>query len=425
MLKLILFEIKKVWNTTFFRILLVALLVFIIGYYVFVYVNTTRVEDVIKPLKDDIQITEQAIEEDRNALEFADESDVRELEESIEFNENWLEERQTKVELLEKENWDALLQIEIEDTEPVIGQMRYENQTHTYSHPTLFTLETYVGMNKWMQDKGVIPLLPLDRFFAYMTLYDREVSSTSTAEAETIMEFLADNSNKYSSTSFHYLFRLFNLLFSLIGAVFFLFLFGDIVTKEGLGRNGPIHLLQTQPIGRNKIIASKFITAILVSIMILMCAVVFSVIMGSLFDRLGDWQYPVVIYGEDRTFTLMSIGVLLVKAIGMFMLILLFCYSILFLFSILTKRVLVAIGLTVVTVFIGYTISEELATSSIAHYIPFQYFSVTDVLTNELALTLDNFNLRYSNGLISLSIASLILFVVTYVVSIMQTKTGN
>lgn len=387
--------------------------------------NTTRVEDEIKPLKDDIERTQLAIDETKIALESAEESEVQELEDSLEFHENWLEERRSKVALLENENWHALLQIEIDQTEPDIGQMKFENQTHTYTHPTLFTLETYVEMSKWMQEKNIQPLLPWDRYFSHMTIYDKEVNSTSRAEAEMIMELFKDYSNKYSSTTVHYLFRLFGLLFSFVGAVFFLFLFGDMVTKEGLGRNGPIYLLQTQPIGRYKIIISKFLTTILTSLFILLGAVVFSIIIGSIFDRFGDWEYPVLIYGEDRTFTLMGMGMFLMKAFSMFTLILIFCYSILFLFSILAKRVLIAIGLTLVTLFIGSAISGEIIATNVAHFIPFPYFSVYDVLTNELALTYENFNFSYANGIVSLSIASFIIFTVTYVFSIVQTKLSN
>ncbi len=413
------------WNTTFFRILLVALLIFSIAYYVFIYMNTTRVEDEIKPIKEDIQRTELTIEENKLALESAEDTEIEEIEGTLEFNENWLEERQIELRLLEEHNWDAFLQKEIDQTEPDIGRMRYENQTHTYSHPTLFTLETYVAMSKWMQEKDIVPLLPWDKYYSYVTLYDREVNSTSAAEAEKIMNYIKENSNKYSSASIHYLFRLFGLLFSFIGAVFFLFLFGDIITKEGLGRNGPIHLLRTQPIKQYQILASKYLTVILTSLLLLLCAVIFSLIVGSIFDRLGDWDYPVLIYGEDRTFTLMGMGEVLIKATFLFMLILLFSYTILFLFSILTKRVLVAMGLTLGLLFIGMKMSGGLVTSSIAHYIPFQYFSVFEVVTNELALTLDNFNLTYTNGIISLGIASLVLLVVTYIISFVQSKKGN
>lgn len=425
LLKLIIFEIKKLWNTIFFRILLVVLLVFFIAYYVFVYINTTRVEDEISPVKEEIQITEQRLEENRRALESAEGAKAMELQSSIEFDEDWLGKRQTTLELLEEENWDALLQIEIEETQPVIDTKKFQNETHTYTHPTLFTLETFVEMSKWMQDKDVTPLLPVDRYFSYVTLYDREVSSSSLEEAESIMNYIKENSNKYSSASIHFLFRLFGLLFSFTGVIFFLFLFGDIVTKEGLGRQGPIHLLHTQPIGRYKVLTSKFITAVFVSLFILVTAVGFSIIVGSIFDRFGDWDYPVLIYGEDRTFTLMSMGVFLIKAAGMFMLILLFCYSILFLFSIMTKRVVVSIGLTLVTLFIGLKMSGVLQTSSVTHYIPFQYFSVFEVLTNELALNMANFNITFTNGMISLSISSFVLLVVTYVVYSLQTKMGN
>jgi ABC-type transport system involved in multi-copper enzyme maturation permease subunit len=414
------------WKTFFFRILILALLVFLMAYYVLVYINTTRIVDVIKPLKDDIQRTELAIEGDKIALENAEDSEVRGIEDSLEFNESWLEERQAEVEVLEEENWDAFLQMEIEDTEPHIDRMRYENQTHTYSHPTLFTLETYVEMSKWMQEKNVTPLLPMNRYFYYVTFYDQEVNSTSRTEADSIMNYIRENSNnKYSSTSMHYLFRLFGILFSLIGVVFFLFIFGDIVTKEGLGQNGPIHLLKTQPIRHYKIIASKFLTVILSSFFLLLSAVVFSIMVGGIFDRFGDWHYPVLIYGQDRTFTLMSMGVFLVKATAMFMLILLFSYSILFLFSILTKRVLVAIGLTIGTLIVGMRLGGELLTSSVSQYIPFQYFSVFEVLTNELALTSDNFNLTYMNGITSLGMVSFVLLVITYGLSIVQSKKGN
>lgn len=426
MLKLVRFEIKKIWNTTFFRILLVVMLLFFAGYYVFVYNNTTRLEDVTKPLEDALQPMELSLEENKKALELAEEDiEKKELEETIEFEENYIKESKTEIELLQEENWDAILQIWIEEAEQYAESMRINNDTHTYTFPTLFNLETYAAISKWMQEKDITPLLPADRHFSYLTFYDREVISTSRAEAESIMEYMKELSNKYSSTSIHYLFRLLGMCFSLIGVAFFLFLLGDIVTKEGLGRNGPINLLHTQPIKRRNILASKFFTAMLISLFILVSAIVFSIIVGSVFDRIGDWQYPVLIYGEDRTFTLMSMGAFLIKAIGMFMLILFFCYTILFLFSIITKRALVALGLTVATILFGTLVGEELITFSISHYIPFQYFSVFEVITNELALTLENSNLTYMNGMISLSIASLVVLVVIYIVSFIQTKISN
>lgn len=425
MFRLTLFEMKKIGKSNFSRILMLALLLFFIGYYVFIYINTIRVEDEIQVLKNDIQLTEQQLAELYKALETADDAEAAELNGNIDFYEEWAEKKQTNLALYEEENWEAVLQQEIDETEPVAGNMRYNGQTHTYTHPTLFTLETYIEMSKWMQEKEITPIFPVDRHLHYMTLYDREVLSSSPADAEMIMDSIRDYSNKYSPSSIHYLYRLFELMFGFFGVVFFLFLFGDIVTREGLGGNGPIHLLRTQPIRRDKILTSKYLAAILFSLMTIVGTIAFSIIVGGIFDRIGDWEYPVLIYGEERTFTFMGMGSFLIKASSMFMLILLFCLSILFLLSIMTKRVLITIGVTLGILLTGIYMSEELVTSNIAHYIPFQYFSVFDVITNEYALNMDNFKFTYMNGMVSLSVSSLIILLITYVFSIVQFRNSN
>ncbi|WP_010094067.1 ABC transporter permease [Ornithinibacillus scapharcae] len=425
MFRLMLFEFKKIGRSNFARILIVALILFCIGFYAFTYVNTTRIEDEIQSIQSTIQFTEQDLNKQRETLKTAEGAEATELKNNITFYEEWLVGEQNKLELYNDENWQAILQQEIDEAEADAGSMRYNGQTHTFSHPTLFTLDTYVAISKWMQNNEITPLLPVDRHFSYVTLYDKEVISTSPAEAEMIMETFRKNSIKYSSSSIHYLYRLFEISFGFVGVIFFLFLFGDIVTKEGLGRNGPIHLLRTQPIHRDKILASKFLTTIVFSSITLISIIAFSIIVGGLFDRIGDWDYPVLIYGEERTFTLMGMGTFLLKASSLFLLILIFCYSILILFSILTKRSLITTGLTLGILLIGIGMSKELVTSTIAHYIPFQYFSVFNVLTNELALTMENFNISYVNGMVSLSISSVALLLITYIISVIQYRKSN
>ncbi|MBP1970004.1 hypothetical protein J2Z83_002112 [Virgibacillus natechei] len=102
--------------------------------------------------------------------------------------------------------------------------------------------------------------------------------------------------------------------------------------------------------------------------------------------------------------------------------VLLFCYSLLFLFSIITKMALLAVGLTIATIFIGIQWSGQFTLSAFAPYIPFHYFSVSEIITNELAVTLDNYNFSYTTGLIVLSMYSIIIFLLTYLVSFFQRK---
>lgn len=423
--RLIQFEIIKVFKSTFFRLLMLGFLLLLVMYYIYIYINTTRLEDITQSLEATIKTTESYIQQIEDQLkESNDESESSALRSDLEFWQEWLEKDKHKLALYEQDNWNELMQLEIISGEELIGKLEYVNQTHTYTYPTHFSAKTFVERSKWMQEKEVTPILPLD-LYSWMTYYDQEISSVEGMEPEDAIELQEERSTEYSSTGVHFIYHFFNLLFGIAGAVFFLFLFGDVVTKEGLGRNGPIYLLRTQPIHRDNILIGKFITVMLLTVLILFGSVVISLLMGSIFDRIGDWEYPVLVYGEDRSFTLIGMGTYLIKASGLFFMLLLFCYSILFLFSVITRRVLIALGLTLVILYVGIRIGSEVAISGIAQYIPFQYFSVSKILTNELALSIENFQISFASGMVSLGISSLILILVTYIISVVQAKFGN
>ncbi|MFD2043270.1 ABC transporter permease [Ornithinibacillus salinisoli] len=418
MLRLIQFEIIKVFKSIFFQIIMIGLLFFILSYYTYVYINTVRADDIIINLENQIFTQEQQIQELYDVLESNEDGSDRETEQSIETWERFQERDSKLLQAYEEEDWTTIMEMEIEQYEPVVDMLRNDPYQNVYTWPTFFSKETLLAQYKWIRDKEITPVLRIEEF-AWKTVYD-EVFDDPIAE-----EMVIENSNKYSSAGVHFLNHVFQMLFSLIGAILFLFLFADVVTKEGLGRNGSIHLLKTQPIHRQKILVSKFMTVIIVSFMTLLITAILSIVLGVIFDSFGDWDYPVLIYGEERTFTYMNIGTYLLQSFGLFFMILLFCYSILFLFSVITKKTLIALGLTLATIFIGIAWSQESVLSSFAPYIPFHYFSVGEVITNELAVTLENFAFSFTNGVILLGVASLGVLVVTYVISFVQSKYSN
>lgn len=417
MVKLILFEFKKISSTIFFRILLLLFLLFFFVYYVFVYINTVRPEDSIEKLEDSIQLQEQGIADMKKSVDKEKENNIQT---QIDFWEDWLKKDKETLQFYKEEDWKSILQQEIESEEATIDALISTNMTHTYTYPTLFTVQSYVDQSKWMIDREITPLFPIGSFY-WMTLYDKEFLSDEMSSEE-VRELYLEQSKKYSSTGLYYLYQFFDILFSVVGAVIFIFLIGDVVTKEGFGRSGSINLIRTQPIHRSKILLSKYISILLLSFLIVVSAVFLSILVGTIFDQFGEWEYPILIYGENRTFSFMKLGIFLIKAIAMFLFILLFCFSILFLFSVLTKRTLVTIGLTFSLLFIGIRWSEETVSSSLAHVIPFHYFSVYDVISNEFALTNDNFNFSYSNGMISLGLFSLSILLITYGIFIFQNR---
>ncbi|MBP1970005.1 ABC-type transport system involved in multi-copper enzyme maturation permease subunit [Virgibacillus natechei] len=143
-----------------------------------------------------------------------------------------------------------------------------------------------------MRDKNIQPILPLG-INSWITVYDIDFGVHSWVE-----EFVKDRSTKYSSSALYFLHHFFQMLFGLIGPVFFLLLLGDTVTKEGLGRNGPIHLLRTQPIHRYKILLSKLFAGLAATVLVLLGTSLFAILIGTIFDRFGSWDYPVLIYGH-------------------------------------------------------------------------------------------------------------------------------
>lgn len=420
MIRLIQFEMRKLFRATFFQILLLAFFLFIVVYFVFVHMNTIRTEDLIRETEGNIHFEEQHVQELKDAIDSGEIETDDQIKDDIDFWENFTGEKKALLKGYEDENWATLLKLEIEDVADDYESNLYKREYYTSSWPTLFTQETRLEQNKWLRDNKIVPVLPID-YHSWLTVYD-VVFAVENGPEEFFKDYVEEHSKKYSSTGVYYLNHVFGLLFGVLGVGFFLFLFGDIVTKEGLSRNGPINLLQTQPIHRRKIVVSKFITVLLLSALILIGTGIISLLLGAIFDRFGDWNYPVLIYGEEYMHSFMNMSTFLIKSMVLYFMVLVFCFSLLFLFSILTKKALIALGLTLVTLFMGIRLSEESVLSSFAPFVPFHYFATPQVVTMELAATLENFSFTFTNGLVVLGISSAVLMLVTYVVSVVQYK---
>ncbi len=412
----------KIIKSNFFRMILLGFCIFIVAYYVFINLNTIRVEDLIVDAESTVQSNNENLERLRESLDASDEQGKKQIEDELEFWGEWSKKDEIKLKALQENDWTTLLELAIAEDEDRLSAYTKDDY-YTSSWPTPFTMETRLEGYRWLIERNIDPVLRYD-FWSHMTFYDVNFQVDGISEEEH-KAWLVKLSTKYSSAGMYYLNHLFRILFGVSGAVFFLFLFGDIVTKEGLGRSGPIHLLQTQPIRRDKVLLSKFLTVLLSSVFILVGASIISLILGTVFDSFGYWNYPVLIYGEAYSYFFMNMSTFILKSAFLFFMILLFCYSILFLYSILTKRASIALGLTIATIIIGIKLSEGSVLFSLAPYIPFYYFSVPQVMTMELAVTLKNFDFSYMNGLISLGVSSFIILFVTYIVSVMQYKFGR
>lgn len=365
--------------------------------------HTERADDYIyknETVKSNFQST---IEE----LSITEESNAANKEE-IEFFVNEIEELDMLSEAAKNYDWNTILNYEIANGEELVKMSPSQN---VYTWPTGFTYEVVYEKNKWLLEHNIQPVFPIHSN-SEITAYDR-VFDTAIIE-----EIAYDFYNKYDSSSVYFLYLLIGVGLNIGGAIFFLFLFGNVVTREDIGRNGPINFLATMPLKSWKVIWSKLITTVLLTFLILLATALWGLLLGIIFDRFGDWNYPVLIYKPDSSFRFMEMGNFILLSMLLFFIVLIFCYSWLFLYSVLVKQTFMTIVLTIVTLVLGNLLSgSDIGRGlSFAPYNPFNYFQINDIITMEYALTAENFSFTIWNGIFSLLISSFIILFASYLI---------
>ena len=408
MIRLIQFEMKKLRRSTYFKWLLLLLVIAVLSFYAFIYANTVSIETIIGRQQETIFMAEQSISEMKKKLD----DGIKEegvSEESIAFNEQILSKDKAILNALEQQNWSdyyALLPKEFEGIVQTAKSDLLKPLSNTLIWQTPYTNIALGEKYQWMEQYAIEPVFPID-WSTWMTTYDEGY------EDSVIEDTVTSNSHNHSSAGLYFSYELFGYSLTLLGVIYFLFLFSNIVTKEGYYRNGSIQLLRTQPIKRYQILFVKLVTILITSIMITALIWGIAMLLGMAFHNSGDWYYPVLIYGEDSQLTFMALGQFLLKCFGLFFMLLLFSYTLLFLYSVLSNRAIIALGLTVVTLILGIQLTTQSLVYSFTQWIPFHYVNVFQIVTNEYAHLHDQFSISYVNGIISLLTASVIVLLFT------------
>ncbi|KGA96636.1 hypothetical protein AJ85_21580 [Alkalihalobacillus alcalophilus ATCC 27647 = CGMCC 1.3604] len=418
MFKLVLFEMRKVWKSTYFIVMLGLLFFFISTYFIYSYIQTERVEDVILRLEEQkfsYQVGLDELQSEMDAAEIDPEDDF--VKRELQNYQEPLDRLNEQIEAVKQGNWDFILEEELIYTENYLQTFPSQAHEDIHTWPTHFTHEFIHERNQWLKEKEIAPVFPI-HYMSEITYYDRVFDDPIIEEAA--HSFF----NKYSSSTIYFLYLLFGLGFGVAGVCYFLFLFGDILTKEGLGRNGPIQFLYTQTLTSWKVLMGKYLTVLFLSLMILGGVIFLSYLLGLGFERVGAWNYPVLIYEPEFQFHLMNMGKFNVLSTLLFLMVLWFSFALLFLFSVWLKKTLPGLVLTVVMILLGVYFSRTGAVleASFASYNPFTYFHIRDVLTMELALTVGNFNISLWNGVASLTVSTLFLLAITYFLFRFKTK---
>src|SRR5699024_3204572 len=189
-----------------------------------------------------------------------------------------------------------------------------------------------------------------------------------------------------------------------------------------------IQFLQVQPLSRRSIFFGKYIHAGAVTLLSSLGIFIFIVLLGTVFNRFGDWNYPILHYNSDTVaqtdaynglealeggYNFMPLGTFLTETITLFLFVAL---SVIALTHVLSFLKIHVFGVLAATLFIsigGYIGSLQLG--EYAAFSPFTYFNVTKIINGELSTTLDQPAISFVNGCWVLLAFTVVLLVVGYV----------
>lgn len=255
MKKIIFFELKKVIKSTLFKVMTVGLTLFILAFYGLVYLNTEKnFERIVLGDENLVSNFQSIIQEIEDLIDFGrlNEGEIMAKKEEIKFLERMVKDAKARSEGYEQEDWTKVLDPTIEFDKQIVSEQEAFGSNNSASR-SLFTLKSNLEQNKLLRERNIKPVFPIDYSITVYDIFD-------TAEDESISKNMA---KRYSSDGLYFQYTLISLFFSVIGVSFFLFLFGDILTKEGFRDSGPIQLLYTQPVKRSKIIVGKMLMTVI------------------------------------------------------------------------------------------------------------------------------------------------------------------
>ena len=227
------------------------------------------------------------------------------------------------------------------------------------------------------------------------------------------------------------IFQLLGMIFLAVGLAIFT---SDMVAGEYTPATAKF--LLTQPVSRSKVLSSKFITAVVSSILLICFVEIIAFVVVGLISGFGNMNYPVLVGerfkldlsylnqtgGHDliaiaNTAFIIPMYKFLFEALMMQILFIIACVSFVFMLSTVVKSSMVAMSISIVTI-IAVTILQNVSTvtRNLATYTFLIYGNVPSSLTGEYASSLQAPHITLAFIIIMLIIWTILSYVVAHLV---------
>ena len=194
------------------------------------------------------------------------------------------------------------------------------------------------------------------------------------------------------------------------------------------GKRPTLQLLETLPIMKRSLFLGKVLFSSIIAIGSGIIVFLFAVLLGTVFNRFGDWMYPVLHYHSREEFQsfdftgqrafeggyhFMPLGEYLLKALLLYCCVALFLLALTNVLGLFIRQPLVVYALTGLISGAGYLLSWKL--DDFAQYSPFLYLNIPKIVNGEILTLLNNPAISVYMGCAMLLGATVFLLVVAYV----------
>lgn len=330
--------------------------------------------------------------------------EIGELNEKINFLRDWEEKAKTAVQEYREGNYRTLIEYQLFENEVNRGDYEKVSGIDNLKYYGGYNIDVSIAEKKWMIEHDVEPI--------FSGAYHITMIRSDQFNDSPYSQIEVERNRKVDGSALYSLYLLFQEHAYFLPLLFLVFMLGTGLAGER-GKQPTIRFLRTQPISDRAILFGKFVHSALWSILLTILLVGIVVLLGTIFDRFGDWNYPVLHHDgvteinlEDYkgTFSyhygyqLLPLGKALLQTISLLILVILFVLAFTQFLSLLFRNTFVVYVVSGLVFICGYVLATKFF-PHISQWTPFPYLNVSQVVNGELSTMLDQPYLDFYGGI--------------------------
>ncbi|SET15172.1 ABC transporter permease [Anaerobranca gottschalkii] len=444
---LCIFELRKTIREGQWKVLLIALLIIVVsGHYFLSYLTYQREQGYLNELNWRVDASSEKQREYGSEIarlqkeidDLIENGDpeapfyynkIRSLEALISQNQMLIEKEKEMLLYLipalegyKKGEWEPFYQYQLYLNEKTY-EYNYFGNINTLSR---FTVLASIYEKYWLMERNIKPVFS-GEFIPnrYISKNPRLTTLGWGGQQVTTEQFIFENTKMDNSGLFYLKIFYTNYLY-LIPLIFFLFFIGTGLAKEKDKKN-TFNFLMTQPIREEQFFISKFINGALTVLGTTFIVVSLIVVTGTILERFGDWQYPIVHYNPFRAVLspnyqgfnfghgmhFMTLGQYIINGTLLLGAVTIFFIGFANLISVFVKKTLTVFSITTILAVVAFWQAEQKPLDR-KFYSPTTYFNIPKIVNGEIGAVLNNPKINFVTGIMVLLLFTMFFLLVGY-----------